>query len=315
MKKREFYFPSADGKTQIHVIEWVPDKKPLAILQVAHGVTEYIDRYEAFAEYFTERGIVVVGNDHLGHGDSIAEGAEPMYFGPVGSWNWAVEDVRTLKNMTEKRYERLPYCLLGFSLGSFLVRTYLINYPGTVDASILAGTGQMPVSQISFAKMIARNEARKVGEDHTSPLVKKLTFGSYNRLFAPNRTDYDWLCASETSLDKYIADTKRGENFSTGLFRELLDGMAYSIKMENIRKMDKNTPIFFISGDKDPVGNCGKGVKRAYAACQKAGCRDVMMKLYPELRHDILHEDCHEEIQADIYQWMMKRLDIKQAGF
>lgn len=311
MKKREFYFSSADGKTQIHAIEWAPEKDPIAVLQVAHGVTEYIERYETFAEYFTERGIVVVGNDHLGHGISIAEDAEPMYFGPEGSWNWAVEDIRSCKNLTEKRYGKLPYCLLGFSLGSFLVRTYLINYPGAVDLSILAGTGQMPVSQISFAKMIAKHEARKAGEAYTSPLVKKLTFQTYNRMFAPNRTDYDWLCASEASLDEYIADTRRGENFSTGLFRELLDGMAYSGKMENIRKMKKDTPILLISGDKDPVGNCGKGVKRTYDAFKKAGCRDVTVKLYSGLRHDIFHEDSHEEVQADVYQWMMKRINMK----
>lgn len=307
MKKIEFFYPSADKKTQIHAIEWAPSGTPLVVLQVAHGVTEYIERYEAFAEYFSERGIVVVGNDYLGHGQSIAEGTEPMYFGPEGSWKWAAEDIRTCKNMIQKKYKNLPYCLLGFSLGSFLVRTYLIDYPGTVDAVILAGTGQVPLSQITFAKMIAKHEARKVGEDHTSPLIKKLTFGSYNRIFAPNRTDYDWLCASETSLDHYIADPVRGQNFSAGLFRELLSGMAYSGRMKNICKMEKRMPVYFISGEKDPVGDCGKGVKRACIAFQKAGCSDVTMKLYSGLRHDIFHEDCHEEIQNDVYQWIKEK--------
>lgn len=309
MKKNEFYYLSADKKTQIHAIEWAPDGAPVAILQIAHGVTEYIERYEAFAEYFTERGIVVVGNDHLGHGQSVAKGAEPMYFGPEGSWKWAVEDVCTCRIITQKKYENIPYCLLGFSLGSFLVRTYCIDYPGTVDAAILAGTGQIPLSQIAFAKMIAKREARKVGEDHTSPLIKKLTFGSYNRIFAPNRTDYDWLCSSEVSLDAYIADPIRGQNFSAGLFRELLSGMAYSVKMENICKMEKNTPVYLISGDKDPVGDCGKGVEKTYAAFRKAGCSDVTMKLYPGLRHDIFHEDCHEGIQEDVYCWVQEKIN------
>lgn len=308
MKKRDFYYPSADGKTKIHAIEWAPDDKPIAVLQVAHGVTEYIERYEDFARYFTEKGIVVVGNDHLGHGLSIAEGSEPMYFGPAGSWNWAVEDIRTCKSITANRYKDLSYCLLGFSLGSFLARTYLIEYPGTMDAAILVGTGQIPLLQIAFAKMIVQNEAKKVGEEHTSPLIRKLTFQSYNRLFAPNRTDYDWLCASETNLDDYIADTMRGEDFSAGLFRELLSGMAYTIKKKNIRKMDKKIPVYLISGDKDPVGNCGKGVKQAYRDFKKAGCEDVTMKLYPGLRHDILHEDCHGKIQQDIYRWLHSRL-------
>lgn len=309
MRKREFYYPSADGKTQIHAIEWVPEEKPVAILQVAHGVTEYIGRYETFARYFTDRGIVVVGNDHLGHGLSIAKGAEPMYFGPAGSWNWAVEDIHTCSQMMRKCYADVPYCLLGFSLGSFLVRTYLIDYPGAVDMVVLEGTGQTPPVQIAFAKQIANREARKVGEEHTSPLIKKLTFGSYNRLFAPNRTDYDWLCASEKSLDEYIADTRRGENFSAGLFRELLGGMAYTVKLDNMKKMHKKTHIHLVSGDKDPVGDCGKGVKRVYRDFRKVGCDDVSMKLYPGLRHDIFHEDCCEEIMEDVYQWLMARIE------
>lgn len=257
MRKNEFYYLSADKKTQIH-------------------------------------------------GQSVAEGAEPMYFGPEGSWKWAVEDIHTCKELTQKKYKDIPYILLGFSLGSFLVRTYLIDYPGTVDVAILAGTGQIPQSQIAFAKMIAKHEAKKVGEDHTSPLIRKLTFGSYNRIFAPNRTDYDWLCASETSLDEYIKDPARGQNFSAGLFRELLSGMAYSSKIENIRKMEKNIPIYLISGDKDPVGDCGKGVKRTCEALRKAGCSEISMKLYPGLRHDIFHEDCYEEILEGIYRWIEK---------
>lgn len=310
MKKEEFYYPSADGKTRIHGMAWLPEGEPVGVIQIAHGVTEYIGRYEAFAEYFTDRGFVVAGNDHLGHGESVAEGAEPMYFGPEGSWHWAVKDIRTCRRLMGKRYPKLPYCMLGFSLGSFLVRTYLIDYSGTVDGVILAGTGQIPHSQIAFAKMIAKREAGKVGEDHTSPLIKKLTFESYNKMFAPNRTDYDWLCASEQSLDAYIADSRRGENYSAGLFRELLSGMDYSVNMKNIRKMKKETPVYFISGDKDPVGDCGKGVRRACQAFQKAGCRDVELKLYPGLRHDILHEDCHEKIQEDIYQWLQRWVKV-----
>ena len=141
MVKREFTFPSADGKTAIHAVEWLPEGAPRAVLQIAHGVSEYVLRYEDFAGYLTERGFAVVGNDHLGHGLSVSDGAPRLYFGPKGSWNWVVEDMESLRKLTHRHFPNLPYFLLGHSMGSFLTRTYLIRYPGTVDGAIIMGTG------------------------------------------------------------------------------------------------------------------------------------------------------------------------------
>lgn len=308
MIKKEFYFPSADGKTTIHAAEWLPEGDIVAVLQVSHGVTEHILRYEAFAEYFTEKGFVIVGNDHIGHGTSIAEGAEPMYFGPAGSWDWVVKDMHTCKTMTKQKYPNVPYGILGFSLGSFLVRSYLIQYPGEVDGAILIGTGQTPSAQLVLAKGIANHEAAKVGEDHTSPMIKQLTFETYNKIFAPNRTEYDWLTSDTKALDDYIADPLRGQYFTAGLFRELLSAMASTGKKEELKKMNTDTPVFFASGTKDPVGDCGKGVERAYQYFQKAGVKDVSMKMYPELRHDILKEVGCVAIYEDIYHWLKQRM-------
>ena len=308
MNKNEFYYLSADGKTQIHAVEWIPDEKPKAILQIAHGVTEYILRYEQFAEYLVKKGIMVVGNDHLGHGKSIAKDSEPMYFGPTGSWKWAVEDMYTCTKMIKEKYPEIPYYMLGFSLGSFLLRTYLIEYPGIADAAIIMGTGETPPVQIALAKFIANKEAKKVGENHTSPMIKKLTFDTYNKFFAPNRTDYDWLCSDNEGLDEYIADPMRGGNLSAGLFREMLSGMKFTSEIKNLKKMNLDTPILFISGDEDPVGEKGKGVIKAYHKFQNIGMKDVEIKLYPKLRHDILHEKCKKEIYEYVYNWIEKKL-------
>ena len=308
MTRNEFYYPSADGKTKIHAVEWLPDGEPKAILQIAHGVTEYILRYEEFAKFLTEKGIAVVGNDHIGHGTSIAEGAERMYFGPEGRCDCVVEDIKKCLEITKNKFPNTPYCLLGFSLGSFLARTYLTKYPGTLNGAIIMGSGQLPPFQISIAKFMVNNEAKKVGEDHTSPTIQKLSYETYNKYFAPNRTKYDWLCASTTSLDEYIKDTMRGEDFTAGLFRELLNGMAFTAKQSNIEKIDKNIPILFLSGDKDPVGEQGKGVIKAYDCFKKAGIKDVKMKLYPGLRHDILREDCKQDIFEYIYNWMKDKI-------
>lgn len=308
MIKNEFYYKSSDGKTDIHAVEWLPEENPKAIIQVAHGVTEYILRYELFAKYLTNKGIAVVGNDHLGHGQSIAKDARPMYFGPVGSWDWAVEDLNTCRSLIKEKFHNTPYCLLGFSLGSFLVRTFLIKYPDAVDMAILMGTGQTPGFQIALAKFMANKETKKFGEENSTPMIKKLTFETYNKKFAPNRTEFDWLCSSKENLDKYIADPLRGGDLSAGLFREMLSGMTFTGKMKNIEKMNKNAPVLFISGDMDPVGEQGKGVIKAYNDFNKSGIKDVDIKLYKNLRHDILNEDCKEEIYNYIYNWINKKI-------
>lgn len=311
MTKEEFDYLSADGKTKIHAVKWLPEEEPIAVLQIAHGVTEHILRYEEMAQYFTQRGFVVVGNDHLGHGTSIGKDAQPMYFGTTGSWNWVVKDLETCRKLVKKQYPGIPYIVLGFSLGSFAVRTWLIRRPGNVDAAILAGTGQTPPLSIGIAQRIAKNEAKKAGEEYATPMIDKLTFQTYNKKFAPNRTPCDWLCASETSLDAYMSDPLRGEAFSAGLFRELLSGMAFTGKLRNQKQMDKDMPILLISGEDDPVGDFSKGVRRTESSFKKAGMQDVEMRLYPKLRHDILHEDCREEIYAAIWQWIKNKVKLQ----
>lgn len=308
MVRNEFTFPSADGKTQIHAVEWLPDGEIRAVLQISHGVSEYILRYDPFASYLAERGFAVVGHDHLGHGTSMPPDGKPMYFGPKGSWNWVVQDIEKRRVLAAERFPRLPYFLLGHSMGSFLARTYLIHHPGKVDGAVIMGTGQMAPVLIAGGKLVAAIESRRVGESNGSPLVQALAFGTYNKIFAPNRTGFDWLSVNEENVDRYIADPLCGGNPSIGLFREMLGGMSFIAKPENLVKMDLSTPILFISGAMDPVGDCSKGVERAYASFRKAGVKDATLKLYPELRHEILCEVNCETVFEDVYQWLISKL-------
>lgn len=308
MVRNEFTFLSADGKTPIHAVEWLPEGQARAVLQISHGVSEYILRYEPFAEYLTARGFAVAGHDHLGHGQSVAEGSARLYFGPRGSWNWVVDDIDQRRNLAKAKFPQVPYFLMGHSMGSFLARTYLIRYPGAVDAAVIMGTGQMSPAIIAGGKAVAAEEAHRVGEDQTSSLVDKLAFGAYNKRFAPNRTGFDWLSLNQDNVDRYMADPLCGGNATIGLFREMLGGLSFIAKPENLKRMNLNIPVLFISGEMDPVGDCGKGVKRAFESFRKAGVRDVSLKLYPELRHEILNETCRETVYEDIYQWLAAKI-------
>ena len=308
MVRNEFTFLSADGKTPIHAVEWLPEGQVRAVLQISHGVSEYILRYEPFAEYLTARGFAVVGHDHLGHGQSVAEGSPRLYFGPKGSWSWVVDDIDQRRNLAKAKFPQVPYFLMGHSMGSFLARTYLIRYPGAVDAAVIMGTGQMSPAIIAGGKAVAAEEAHRVGEDQTSSLVDKLAFGAYNKRFAPNRTGFDWLSLNQDNVDRYMADPLCGGNATIGLFREMLGGLSFIAKPENLKRMNLNIPVLFISGEMDPVGDCGKGVKRAFESFRKAGVRDVSIRLYPELRHEILNETCRETVYEDIYQWLAAKI-------
>ena len=308
MVRNEFTFPSADGKTAIHAVEWLPEGDIAAVLQISHGVSEYILRYEPFAIWLTERGFAVIGHDHLGHGDSVAEGAPRLHFGPKGSWTWVVDDIHTLRQRSGDKFSGVPYFLLGHSMGSFLARTYLIRYPGTVNGAIIMGTGQMSPLLIAGGRLVAAMEGKRLGDSAASPLVAQLSFASYNKLFAPNRTTFDWLSVNEENVDRYIADPLCGGNASVGLFGEMLGGMNFIAKAEHLKQMDPSIPVLFISGEMDPVGDCGKGVKLAYESFCTTGVQDVSLKLYPELRHEILCEKEKELVFEDIYQWLKDKM-------
>ena len=306
----EFTFLSTDGKTQLHGMRWEPEGGSVrAVLQICHGVAEHIARYDAFARYLNGLGIAVVGHDHLGHGLSLPEGGTPVYFGEGNTWNTVVDDIYVLHQRIRLWYPDVPLCIMGHSMGSFLTRTYLIRYPGTVKAAIIMGTGWQPKAVIAGGMAVAKAVGAVVGENGTSDLVTNLAFGAYNKLFAPNRTSCDWLSADENNVDAYMADPLCGADATVGLFRQMLSGIRFNQKLSNLRQMDPRIPVLFVAGEKDPVGDCGNGVRRTYQEFRRAGVQDCTLKLYPGLRHEILNEKAQQQqVFEDIGQWLTSKL-------
>lgn len=302
----EFTFPSTDGKTSLHGVQWLPeDREPVAVLQIAHGVAEYILRYDGFARFLNEQGIAVIGHDHLGHGQSIPEGGTPVYFGDGNTWETVVDDIHALHLQIAGQYSDLPLFLMGHSMGSFLARSYLIGYPGTVRGAIIMGTGWQPEAVLAGGLSVAKLMARSKGGKATSDLITALAFGSYNKPFTPARTPYDWLSADSDNVDRYIADPLCGNDATVGLFYEMLRGFRFNQQAKNLQRMDPNVPVLFISGQMDPVGALGKGVRRSCEAFRDAGVKDLALQLYPGLRHEILNEASQQQtVYRDIYRWL-----------
>ena len=311
MSKNELFFQSNDNMTNVHMITWEPESEVLGIVHINHGVSEHVDRYDEFAKFLNSKGILVVGIDYLGHGMSTNNGNKKMYFGPEGSYKVVVADIHHAVTQTKNRYPDVPYTMLGFSLGSFLTRTYMIDYPGIVDGAVLVGSGYISNMKYKLARIVVNMETKKYGEDKATERVRELSFGTYNKKFKPNRTTHDWLCKSEGAVDLYLADPLRGENLTVGLFRELLNSMLYCSDSNNVSKMNKTKPIYFISGGDDYVGEKGKGVKKSVNLFQSCGIHDVDMKFYPTLRHAILHELENEQVYNDIYGWLVSKNLVK----
>ena len=299
MVRNEFTFPSADGRTGIHAVEWTPDMAPRAVLVLSHGVSEHILRYEPLAAYLTEWGFAVAGHDHLGHGLSVAAGAPRLYFGPRGSWDWAVQDL--YGRAAVPRPSGVPAgafhgVLPGPDVSDPLPRHRGRSHPDGhgADAPGAGGGGPRP--------------GRPGGQKGRGPPFQPLAFEAYNQKFAPNRTGYDWLSASTENVDQYLADPLCGGDPTIGLFREMLRGIACIEKQENLKRMNRNTPVLFLSGQDDPVGDMGKGVRRAYRSFRRSGVRDVEIRLYQGLRHEILQETGREKVYADVAHWLEAHL-------
>lgn len=309
MNKREFYYPSADGKTTIHAVEWTPSnvRHYKGIIQIAHGLSEHIMLYEPIAEYFTDRGFIVRGNDHLGHGQSVLPGEPRLYLGPKGSWHFASDDIYTCRLLTEKEYGELPYIILGFSLGSYLVRDYLIRYGDSVDAAILVGCLSFPKPATFFGNIIANILALVLGEK-AAPKILDFFVNETNNLQIKNRRGYlDWINENEDEVKRLIADPYAMETISIGLFRELLYAIKFTGKIENIAKMNKDNPIIFISGKDDPVARGGKTISDLVKKFKQVGIKDVSYKLY-DGRHRVLFEKTGPMTLDKIYDWACSKL-------
>lgn len=300
--RSEYYFDS-QGEGRIHCCRWTPEGSPKAVLQIVHGIAEYVERYDDFARFLNTLGFVVVAEDHMGHGKSMDTGTQGYF---AGGWFAAVGDTHHLLEMTRTEFPELPYFILGHSMGSFMTRTLLAKYPDSgLRGAIICGTGWMNRAVLHTGRAACQAVCKLKGERTASKELENLVFGSYNRRVEHPRTPFDWLNRDDRCVDAYIADPLCGFTASAGLMRDMLSGMLYNQDSRNLAKMDKSLPVFFIAGGDDPVGSYGKGVRQAAEAFRKTGMQSVSERIYPLGRHEILNEINKQEIYEDMGQWLL----------
>ena len=304
-QRETVWVPSTDGHTRLHMVIWWPEPKAKGVIQLVHGMAEHIMRYEPFARYLNERGYVVCGHDHVGHGQSV-DSTDGWGHLPVrGGKEILVGDVGRVRNaMSERVDAALPYFLFGHSMGSFVVRSYIASCGAGLAGAIICGTGHIPPMTSAAGNLTARAIAKVRGERYVSKLLGNLSVGAYGKAIENARTPLDWLSENPENVDAYIADEASGFAFSAGGNATLTALTGEVCTPECFNRVPKDLPLLLIAGAGDPVGNMGEGVRTAAGMAREAGIADVTCTIYDHMRHEILNEKDGKRVMNDVATWM-----------
>ena len=307
MKKYTEKIASTDSKNNLNVIIWETEKEPIGVLQIVHGMAEYIDRYDNFAKYMTEQGFNVIGHDHLGHGHSVSDEHDYGFFAEENGDKIIIEDMHSVTQYAREKWEELPNFILGHSMGSFCLRQYLTKYSNDVFGAIIMGTGWIPSAAALLGKTIATNTCKSKGSHTVNPLLIKLTLEPYNKPFAPARTNCDWLSRDEKQVDLYVNDKLCGFDFTAGAYKDFFTILEKIAKNKQLIGMRKSLPILITSGSVDPVGG-KKACEKLNAQYKRCGIDDVTLKLWENDRHEILNELDKSDVYDYICTWLKSKI-------
>ena len=307
MQSSSFTLARPDG-IDVFVHRWIPDHDPVAIVQIAHGLAEHSGRYAGFADRLTTAGYAVYASDHRGHGHT--SGTRGV-FAPEDGWQTVVDDLHAVTQKAREEHPGLPVFLVGMSMGSFLSRSYAARFGSELAGLVLLGTagGAGAIGKVGLA--IASAQARVRGHDHVSSLLNSMSFGRFNAAFKPTRTEFDWLSRDEAEVDTYVADPDCGFIMSTGGLADMVRGLADVNTDRSASRVPKDLPIHLASGDRCQVGEDGKGPREVADRFREVGVQDVTLTLWPEARHEILHETNRDEVEAELVEWLDAHLPAK----
>lgn len=296
------YIPTPDGH-KIPVRHW-PIEQPRAIIHIVHGMAEHSGNYDDVAAFLNQYGFAVLAHDHRCHGLSIPA----TLLGNVDKtqhWTGILQDMPLIHNWISATYQQVPVIILAHSMGSFVSQWFIQHFPNRVKALALSGSDFLPPWYVRASSRMAWLEMCRQGANGRSNLIHGLGFGKFNKQFAPNRTEFDWLSRDAKFVNKYVADPLCGFRMANRYWRDFLLTLAEIYTPANMKKIPENFPLYIFSGAQDPVGHMSKGVKKLAKAHTQITKADVTLKLYPEGRHDILHETNASEVRYDLLAWLI----------
>ncbi len=296
-----FGFTDSEG-VFIRCYKWLPQGEPVAVVQIVHGMAEHAKKYNAFAEFLNSHSIAVYAHDHRGHGETIFDN-DFGYYGK-GGFNLAVENTYKVTKIIKADFPDVPNYIFGHSMGSFVTQRFIQKHGTDVDKCVLCGSNGPDFVLSIGGRIVAKIVTLFKGDRYYSPFLDKMAFGSYNKK-TKNSTNKDWLTRDDSKVDKYVKDPLCGRIVTASFFYELSKGMSQIFYKRNLKNIPKDLPVFIISGDMDPVGKYGKGVKKLFETYKKEGLKNISMKLYEGARHELINEINKEEIMNDVYDFLL----------
>ena len=310
MKNFKEVLKGKDGY-EFSVSFWLPDGKIKGIVQILHGMVEYIDRYDDFARYLCNLGFAVAGDDHRGHG--FTAGEENLGKVPDGHTYFdTVDDAIILTDYLQSKYPDVPTIVFGHSYGSFLAQGYIQQNSDKINGCVLCGSARMDNSDVKMGRKVANMQFKLYGKDKPAHLIRKLSFGGYDKPFKHEKRNA-WLNRDVDACEKYNNDKFCNYTMSIGFYKYFFDGLIKIYEQERLDKINKDLPLFIISGDKDPVGNMGKLVRELYDLYVDNGIKNVKIKLYNNARHEILNELNKAEVYQDVSDWIKEVIKPKKS--
>ena len=311
MKNFKEVLKGKDGY-EFSVSFWLPDGKVKGIVQILHGMVEYIDRYDDFARYLCNLGFAVAGDDHRGHG--FTAGEENLGKVPDGHTYFdTVDDAIILTDYLQSKYPDVPTIVFGHSYGSFLAQGYIQQNSDKINGCVLCGSARMDNSDVKMGRKVANMQFKLYGKDKPANLIRKLSFGGYDKPFKHEKRKNAWLNRDVDACEKYNNDKFCNYTMSIGFYKYFFDGLIKIYEQERLDKINKDLPLFIISGDKDPVGNMGKLVRELYDLYVDNGIKNVKIKLYNNARHEILNELNKAEVYQDVSDWIKEVIKPKKS--
>lgn len=300
---RDITFPSSDGKNTIHAELFIPsDNNIKGVVQISHGMMDYIGRYQGMADALCKAGFAIAGNDHLGHGDSVATPDDYGFFASKGGYRYVIDDVKKMNDLIRKEIPGVPVVLLGHSMGSFIARLYALDYRDSIDGLIIHGTAG-PNPATGAGKLLVKILRAIKGERHRSKFVCSLADGGYNKGFDPAEGDGAWLTRDPSMVADRVGNPKNDFIFTLAGYEDLFNFLGNCNSSSWFRQFPKDLPTLVISGKEDPVGGFGKGVQYVYDNLAKNGA-NVELKFFEGARHELFNETNRDEVFSYLVAWL-----------
>lgn len=300
---RDITFPSSDGKNTIHAELFIPsDNNIKGVVQISHGMMDYIGRYQGMADALCKAGFAIAGNDHLGHGDSVATPDDYGFFASKGGYRYVIDDVKKMNDLIRKEIPGVPVVLLGHSMGSFIARLYALDYRDSIDGLIIHGTAG-PNPATGAGKLLVKILRAIKGERHRSKFVCSLADGGYNKGFDPAEGSGAWLTRDPSMVADRVGNPKNDFIFTLAGYEDLFNFLGNCNSSSWFRQFPKDLPTLVISGKEDPVGGFGKGVQYVYDNLAKNGA-NVELKFFEGARHELFNETNRDEVFSYLVAWL-----------